>query len=180
MNDCGALSPRLELKVSGKPGKSFPIVGNGIQIGRDPSVSVRFEDAHISRRHARIERHADGAYYLVDTSRNQTTYLNGRRIVEAGPVRLSDGDRIKVGDHEMIFRCKSMVLVVEAEDGATVVETLDDLSSDHLAACDGIPPKRSGPCSTSIARWGAVVISIRSCVASFAASWSSFPIPSAV
>ena len=117
-----------------QPRRSVPIGDSGIQIGRDPAVSVRFEDTRISRQHARIERHADGAFYLVDTSKHQATYLNGRRMLEARPVRLVDGDRIRVGEHEMTFRCESRVLPVEAEAGSTVLETLGDLSSDHLAA----------------------------------------------
>ena len=179
MNYYDSLGPRLEISTDDKPRRSVSIGDNGIQIGRDPTVSVRFEDARISRQHARIERHADGAFYLVDTSKHQATYLNGRRLLEARPVRLGDGDRIRVGDYEMIFRCESRVLPVEAEAGSTVLETLGDLSSDHLAARAGAPPKRSGPCSTSIALSGAVAISIRSWVARSAASWSSSPTPSA-
>jgi len=135
MNHCDSFGPRLEFNTDGKPGRSVPIVGSEIQIGRDHTVTVRFEDTRISRHHARIERQADGAYYLVDTSKNQTTYLNGRRMLEARPVQLDDGDRIRVGEYDMVFRCDSMVLAVDAEDGSTVLETLDDLSSDHLAAC---------------------------------------------
>jgi serine phosphatase RsbU (regulator of sigma subunit) len=133
MNHCDSLSPRVEFSTEGAPGRTVPIGGTGIQIGRDASVDIRFEGARISRQHARIERHADGACYLVDTSRNQTTYLNGRRMLEARPVRLSDGDRIRVGDNQMIFRCESRVLPVEAEAGSSVLETIADLSSDHLA-----------------------------------------------
>jgi serine phosphatase RsbU (regulator of sigma subunit) len=133
MNHFDSLGPRLELGVDGKPGQTIPIGESGIQIGRDPAVGVRFEDAHISRQHARIERHADLAYYLVDTSRHQATYLNGRRIVGARPVLLRDGDRIRVADNEMTFRCGSQVVPVEAEAGSTVLETIGDLSSDHLA-----------------------------------------------
>ncbi len=133
MNHSDSLGPRLEFSTDGKPGRTVPIESTGIQIGRDPTNSVRFDDTHISRQHARIERHADGAFYLVDTSRHQATFLNGRRMLEARPVRLHDGDRIRVGDHEMIFRCESRVLPVEVEVGSTVLETICDLSSDHLA-----------------------------------------------
>ena len=134
MDDCDSLGPRLEFSTDDKPRRSIPIGDSGIQIGRDSTVSVRFEDPRISRQHARIERHADGAFYLVDTSKHQATYLNGRRMLEARPVRLGDGDRIRVGDYEMTFRCESRVLPVEPEAGSTVLETLGDLSSGHLAA----------------------------------------------
>jgi serine phosphatase RsbU (regulator of sigma subunit) len=133
MNHREALGPCLELIFEDRPARAIPIEDGVIQIGRESTVDVRFDDAHISRQHARIERHADGAYYLVDTSRHQATFLNGRRMREARPVRLNDGDRIRVGDHQMIFRCESQVLPVEREAGATVLETLADLSSFHLA-----------------------------------------------
>jgi phosphoserine phosphatase RsbU/P len=133
MNDCDSLGPRLELGIDGAPGRTVPIGPTGIRIGREPSVDVRFEDTRISRRHARIERHADGACYLVDTSRNQTTYLRGRRLLEARPVRLRDGDCITIGDNQMIFRCESRVLPVDSEAGSTVLETIGDLSSAYLA-----------------------------------------------
>ena len=81
----------------------------------------------------RIELHSDGNYYLVDTSRNQTTYLNGRRILEARPVLLADGDRITIGDEHVVFRCESRVLPVESDDRSSVLETIADLSSFHLA-----------------------------------------------
>jgi serine phosphatase RsbU (regulator of sigma subunit) len=133
MNHSASLGPRLEFCSGVKAGKSVTIGCDGILIGRDPSVDVRFEDAHISRQHARIERHADGAFYLVDTSRHQDTYLNGRRMPGARPVRLSDGDRIRIADNEMDFRFDSTVMPVESEAGSTVLETISDLSSSHLA-----------------------------------------------
>lgn len=83
MNHSDIVGPRLEISTGGSSGRTVPIEGTGIQIGRDPALDVRFDDIRISRRHARIERHADGVFYLVDTSRNQTTYLNGRRMREA-------------------------------------------------------------------------------------------------
>jgi phosphoserine phosphatase RsbU/P len=133
MDHHDSLGPRLELTSEGRPARTIPIEGGVIQIGRDPMVDVRFDDVHISRQHARIEQHADGAWYLVDTSRHQATFLNGRRMRDARPVRLRDGDRIRVGDRQMVFRCESQVLAVEREVGSTVLETIADLSSFHLA-----------------------------------------------
>jgi phosphoserine phosphatase RsbU/P len=133
MNDQDTLGPRLELISEDQPGRTIPMKGRVIQIGRDPIVDIRFGDVHVSRLHARVEQNADGAYDLVDTSRHQSTYLNGRRVLGARPVRLRHGDRIKVGDHEMVFRCESQVLPVDQEAGSSVLETIGDLSSYHLA-----------------------------------------------
>jgi sigma-B regulation protein RsbU (phosphoserine phosphatase) len=133
MGPYDSLGPRLEFINGGKPGRVVPIGASGIQIGRDFKADVRFGDAHISREHARIECHAAGEFYLVDTSKHHATYLNGRRLLETRPVRLRDGDRIRVADYEMVFRCESRVLPVEGEPGSTVLKTLSDLTSDNLA-----------------------------------------------
>jgi serine phosphatase RsbU (regulator of sigma subunit)/pSer/pThr/pTyr-binding forkhead associated (FHA) protein len=133
MHNGDPIGPRLELDADRKPRRSFSIGASGLTIGREATATIRFEEPHISRQHARIERHPDGGFYLVDTSRNQSTYLNDRRLLEARPVRLEDGDRIRIGDHEMIFRCESKVVPVDADEGSAVLETLSDLSSDHLA-----------------------------------------------
>jgi sigma-B regulation protein RsbU (phosphoserine phosphatase) len=133
MGDQDTLCARLELKPEDRPGRTIAMTGSILQLGRDPASDIRFDDTHISREHARIERHPDGTHYLVDTSRHQATYLNGRRLPEARPVRLRDGDRIRVGDHQMVFRCESRVLPVEREAGSTVLESIGDLSSSHLA-----------------------------------------------
>jgi phosphoserine phosphatase RsbU/P len=133
MTDPDTLGPRLELISDDRPGRMVPMKGRVIQIGRDPIVDIRFGDVHVSRLHARVELNADGGYDLVDTSRHQSTYLNGRRILGARPVRLRDGDRIQVGDHEMVFRCESQVLPVDQEAGSSVLQTIGELSSFHLA-----------------------------------------------
>jgi serine phosphatase RsbU (regulator of sigma subunit) len=133
MNHRDSLGPRLEFSADGRLWQVVPVLGSGIQIGRDPSVHIRFEDGRVSRQHARVERHADGDYYLVDTSTHQATCLNGRRLLDARPVRLRDGDRIRVGDYEIVFRCESRVTPVDPEAGSSVLETIGDLSSNYLA-----------------------------------------------
>jgi phosphoserine phosphatase RsbU/P len=134
MNDQDTLGPRLELKSIDRPGQTIPMLGRAIQIGRHPDVEIRLDDPRISRHHARIEKHADGTYYLVDTSRHYATYLNGQRLRESRPVQLADGDCIQVGDQEIVFRLGSQVLPVDNEWGTTVLQTIGDLSTDHLSA----------------------------------------------
>ncbi len=133
MSEPDVPSARLEWNPDDRRGRTIALTGSLFQIGRDPASDLRFEDSHISRQHARIERHADDGHYLVDTSRHQATYLNGRRLREARPVRLRDGDRIRIGEHQLIFRCEARVLPVERERGSTVLQSLDDLSSKSLA-----------------------------------------------
>ena len=133
MDQPDTLGPRLELDSEHRPITSLPLSKAVVQIGRDPGVDIRFDDACISRHHARVEHHADGSYYLVDTSRHYTTFLNGRRLRESRPVRLGDGDRIQVGEHEIVFRGSSQVLVDDRDEGSSILETIGDLGTLDLA-----------------------------------------------
>ena len=136
MTDPDTLGPRLELISDDRPGRTVPMKGRVIQIGRDPIVDIRFGDVHVSRLHARVELNADGGYDLVDTSRHQSTYLNGRRILGARPVRLRDGDRIQVGDHRdgrSALRVAGSPGSRTQEPGSSILQTIGELSSYHLA-----------------------------------------------
>src|SRR5262249_40472957 len=48
-----------------------------------------------SRRHCKVERLADGSYFLADLGSTNGTRLNGARIRE--PVQLAEGDKIFLG-----------------------------------------------------------------------------------
>lgn len=129
MHDPDTIGPRLEVGSPNRVHRTVPLSGRTIQMGRHPEVDIRFEDTSISRHHARVEQHADGGFYLVDTSRHFATYLNGRRLRESRPVRLADGDRISIGDHDIVFRSETRVMPDDREWGSTVLQTLGDLSS---------------------------------------------------
>lgn len=74
-------------------------IGDFLTLGRDPSNHIVLEDAFTSSRHARIERKEKG-FILRDMRSRNGTFLNGARIFEA---QLSDGDRIRIGQTDMIF-----------------------------------------------------------------------------
>ncbi|MBM0106714.1 type VI secretion system-associated FHA domain protein TagH [Steroidobacter sp. S1-65] len=61
-------------------------------------------DSFVSSRHANV-RFASGAFYLEDTSSNGT-FLNApdKAVSRAAPVRLNDGDRLYIGDFEIIVQ----------------------------------------------------------------------------
>lgn len=72
----------------------------GFRIGRDSRCDLVPADAQISHFHAeiRLER---GAYMLYDLRSVNGTFVNGKQIKRT---TLQDGDRIKVGNTEMVFR----------------------------------------------------------------------------
>jgi hypothetical protein len=63
------------------------------QVGRSASSDLRFEDAHVSRRHAIIVRYGDHVRVLDDRS-SEGTFVNGRRCIATD---LTDGDVIRLG-----------------------------------------------------------------------------------
>jgi DNA-binding winged helix-turn-helix (wHTH) protein len=70
-------------------------------LGRDPEVAVWIDLDSVSRRHARIVVEREEAT-LEDLRSKNGTFLNGQKVT--APVRLSSGNRIKVGAASLVFR----------------------------------------------------------------------------
>ncbi len=62
-------------------------------VGRAVAADLRFEDAHVSRRHAIIVHYGDHVRVLDDRS-SGGTFVNGRRVIATD---LSDGDVVRLG-----------------------------------------------------------------------------------
>lgn len=77
----------------------------GATLGRSPENTFHLPDPHkyISRKHAIITYEGeDGLYYLTDKSVDGTFILNRDVHVHHDKVRLADGDRLKIGDYELV------------------------------------------------------------------------------
>ena len=61
-------------------------------------------DARVSRRHARV-RFNGNRYLLEDLGSANGTFLNGERI--SAPSPLKPGDRVRIGNSELVFRAES-------------------------------------------------------------------------
>lgn len=73
-------------------------------IGKDAlHVNLCINDnGAISRMHAKIETRPDGVY-IEDCNSTNGTHVNGRRVIEGQPVKLADGDIIKLADEEFEY-----------------------------------------------------------------------------
>jgi FHA domain-containing protein len=89
------------LQDSGVAPREYALTGQNVSIGRSPSCEIVLEqDQLTSRRHALLRY--DGAQYtVVDLGSSNGTFVNDAEIRDATP--LNHGDRIIVGEHELMF-----------------------------------------------------------------------------
>jgi putative peptide zinc metalloprotease protein len=104
-------APPLEL---GLPDGTRVVLVESLTIGRSPENAVQLEDASVSRAHASIAV-ADGRATLEDAGSSHGTWLDGRRVNGAVPLRA--GSAIQVGDLKLSVEAPSD----EAAAGRTIV-----------------------------------------------------------
>ncbi len=95
---------------NGAEGK-FELKKDIVAIGRGTDVDLRFDDDAFSRRHCCIERVFD-QYQLVDLGSTNGTMLNGTQALMED---LKDGDRIRIGNIEMVFHNPASAVAMEEE-----------------------------------------------------------------
>jgi adenylate cyclase len=93
--------PAIQFWLESADGKWEPVSGN-LSIGRGAGNPLVLADDRVSRRHALIHAQGEGEFWLVDLGSRNGTYLNDRRVQQ--PVRLRDGDRLRVGGSVFMFR----------------------------------------------------------------------------
>jgi pSer/pThr/pTyr-binding forkhead associated (FHA) protein len=71
----------------------IPLGDSITHIGRASTAGLRFEDVHVSRRHAIMVRYGDHVRVLDDRS-SGGTFVNGRRVVATD---LLEGDVVRLG-----------------------------------------------------------------------------------
>ena len=90
---------RLTVRSGALARREF-LIGEALELGREPDNDAMLPDPKVSRHHARIRRDGE-RYELADLGSSNGTFVNGERI--AAPARLEDGDVILIGDVELIF-----------------------------------------------------------------------------
>ena len=103
----------LVIERGDAPGTEFKLMGDDVIIGRwdadngifpDVDLDAYDSDAKVSRRHAKIRRHA-GAYSIEDLGSTNGTYVNrGRRLLPGNAQSLHDGDEVIVGKTFLRFQ----------------------------------------------------------------------------
>jgi len=72
-----------------------------VTVGRSVECSIPIKDRYLSRKHAELIVGTDGRWMLRDCGSANGTYLNGLRVEQ--DQRLRSGDRIRLGDTEVVF-----------------------------------------------------------------------------
>jgi pSer/pThr/pTyr-binding forkhead associated (FHA) protein len=89
----------LVVRSGSQAGAMFPLADPLTRLGRHPDSEIMLDDITVSRRHADVERTADG-YVARDAGSLNGTYVNQERIEEA-PLR--QGDELQVGKFRLVF-----------------------------------------------------------------------------
>jgi|SRR5690625_1537572 len=71
-----------------------------LTLGRQGDNDIVIKDPFVSKKHLKIVEDEE-EYYLEDLNSSNGTFLNGERIQDA--VRLSNGDKISIGNVEFLF-----------------------------------------------------------------------------
>jgi pSer/pThr/pTyr-binding forkhead associated (FHA) protein len=84
--------------------KEYPLEKAETSIGRAPTSDILLsKDKLTSRRHATVT-YENGNYIILDERSANGTYVNGQQLEEMTPHTLRDGDRIGIGEHELVFQ----------------------------------------------------------------------------
>lgn len=93
----------LVLRNGDLAGTALTLTQGVTRLGRHPDSEILLDDITVSRRHAEIERAANG-YLVRDAGSLNGTYVNGHRVDE---VLLLHGDELQVGKFRLIFFSKA-------------------------------------------------------------------------
>ena len=82
----------------------FPLSPGSHVVGRDPDVEIQLDAATVSRRHARLVV-SDKGTMLEDFDSKNGTFRGADRVT--APVRLADGDAIRIGSVLVTFHARA-------------------------------------------------------------------------
>jgi len=76
-----------------------PIAGSGAGIGRDAGNPVQLSSPEVSKRHALVQKTAQG-WCVLDLDSRNGLFVNGSKVKEA---ILQNGDRLMIGPYTLVF-----------------------------------------------------------------------------
>lgn len=91
--------PNLVIITGHSSGRKVPLLPMTMSIGREHDNNIELKDPEVARYHARV-LFENGRFILEDLESSNGTWLNGEQIKQSS---LVNGDRIKLGDTEMVI-----------------------------------------------------------------------------
>ena len=91
--------PVLIVRSGPQAGERFTLDSDVTRLGRHPDSEISLDDITVSRRHAEVQRTADG-YMVADSGSLNGTYVNQERVERAG---LRHGDEVQIGKFRLVF-----------------------------------------------------------------------------
>ena len=89
----------LIVRAGAQAGARFPLDTDITRLGRHPDSEISLDDITVSRRHAEVQRTAEG-YVVADSGSLNGTYVNQERV-ERAPLR--HGDELQIGKFRLVF-----------------------------------------------------------------------------
>lgn len=89
----------LIVRAGAQAGARFPLEHLVTRLGRHPDSEISLDDITVSRRHADIERTAQG-YVVTDAGSLNGTYVNQQRVER---MSLRHGDELQIGKFRLVF-----------------------------------------------------------------------------
>ncbi|MFN0120204.1 MAG: SpoIIE family protein phosphatase [Blastocatellia bacterium] len=124
--------PRLIVKTSSAGGDSVvELVRQRITLGRSTRNDLCLEDPFSSRLHAEVRQREDG-FWVTDLGSANGTFFNGQRLTS--PVRLREGDQIRIGETEIEFTEKADTAPTRARTSILYAESLHQPSPEATIA----------------------------------------------
>ncbi len=94
------MTSELEI-IAGHSSLRVCLEDDRMTVGKGPQNDVALDDATVSHMHATLE-HFSAGWCITDLGSSNGTWINGERIWSRQPLR--DGDEIRVGHTQLIFR----------------------------------------------------------------------------
>ncbi|MDJ0768744.1 MAG: FHA domain-containing protein [Ilumatobacter sp.] len=89
----------LIVRSGEQSGARFTLDSDLTRLGRHPDSEISLDDITVSRRHAEVQRTADG-YVVADSGSLNGTYVNQERVERAS---LHHGDELQIGKFRLVF-----------------------------------------------------------------------------
>ena len=89
----------LIVRAGSQAGARFGLDTDITRLGRHPDSEISLDDITVSRRHAEVQRTAEG-YVVADSGSLNGTYVNQERVERA---LLQHGDELQIGKFRLVF-----------------------------------------------------------------------------